>query len=590
MRGGGVPATEEGARRALRDWLAKQGMVFPELVVENGSGLSRTARISAASLARVLVFAAAGPYAQALRESLPIAGVDGTMKYRLAGQPIAGNAWIKTGSLDEVRTIAGYVDAASGGGTRSCSSATGSAPSRARPCRTRSCGGCMPVAERGVHRTRTAALASMVYGAGLAYLSLARGGDWSCTGALLAEQARLATVSRADVVVNVVAYIPFGVMLAASLRSRIGRVGAVLAATLIGAALSLSVEIGQSCLPARTSSWIDLVANAAGAMLGAGLYMLEFRPAALNGRGTGRSLLAAEPLRSLALLTLLAWFAHRTFPWVLGLDVGQLRQNLVFLKPLLAGEPALDPWRFTGNFAQWVLAGTALRAMLQPWAPVLRTTVALAVFAIVTQLLLAVPTLSLEQLASFVAALAVLVVLRLPGSVRAYPAAMALAALVMATSYQLRPGQGATSAAFSWWPVFGVGGSPLGALQLGIFFFSFAFACALALAWAASGPGTGRARVPRARATADHRQGNGPRSGAATRPAVLPTASFASTLIAAMLSIGWLAALEVAQLWIPGRTADTSTPLLAMTGWAIALAVQSRATDPDPPRSRRSAH
>lgn len=111
---GSAPATEEAARRALRDWLARQGMAFPELVVENGSGLSRTARISAASLARVLEFAAAGPHAHLVRGSLPIAGVDGTMKYRLAGQPIAGNAWIKTGSLAEVRTIAGYVDAASG--------------------------------------------------------------------------------------------------------------------------------------------------------------------------------------------------------------------------------------------------------------------------------------------------------------------------------------------------------------------------------------------------------------------------------------------------------------------------------------------
>ncbi len=111
---GSVPATEEAARGALRDWLAKQGLTFTELVVENGSGLSRTARISAASLARVLEFAAAAPYADLIRGSLPIAGVDGTMKYRLTGRPIAGNAWIKTGSLAEVRTIAGYVDAASG--------------------------------------------------------------------------------------------------------------------------------------------------------------------------------------------------------------------------------------------------------------------------------------------------------------------------------------------------------------------------------------------------------------------------------------------------------------------------------------------
>ncbi len=113
-RGAGVPATEEGARNALRAWLSAQGIALPGLVVDNGAGLSRIGRISAESLARVLVHAAGSPHAEALRTSLPVVGVDGTMKYRMAGERIAGNAWIKTGSLEGVRAIAGYVDAASG--------------------------------------------------------------------------------------------------------------------------------------------------------------------------------------------------------------------------------------------------------------------------------------------------------------------------------------------------------------------------------------------------------------------------------------------------------------------------------------------
>ena len=64
---------------------------------------------------------------------------------------------------------------------------------------------------------------------------------------------------------------------------------------------------------------------------------------------------------------------------------------------------------------------------------------------------------------------------------------------------------------------------------------------------------------------------------------------FGATVAGAGLSIAWLSLLEVAQLWVPGRTADTSTPLLALTGWAIALAVQSRATDPVPTRRSRPA-
>ncbi|HPA88734.1 MAG TPA: D-alanyl-D-alanine carboxypeptidase/D-alanyl-D-alanine-endopeptidase [Quisquiliibacterium sp.] len=108
------PATVERARAVVVDWLRGQGLVFPELVLDNGSGLSRAERISPASMVRLLQHAHAGPLGEPLRQSLPLVGFDGTMKSRLPGEPVAGNAWIKTGSLDEVRTIAGYVNAASG--------------------------------------------------------------------------------------------------------------------------------------------------------------------------------------------------------------------------------------------------------------------------------------------------------------------------------------------------------------------------------------------------------------------------------------------------------------------------------------------
>jgi len=112
--GGEVPASPERASAALRAWLAAQGLQLPGLVVENGAGLSRLERVSAGGLAQSLVHAAASPVAELLRTSMPVVGVDGTMKHRMSGERIAGRAWIKTGSLAEVRTIAGYVDSASG--------------------------------------------------------------------------------------------------------------------------------------------------------------------------------------------------------------------------------------------------------------------------------------------------------------------------------------------------------------------------------------------------------------------------------------------------------------------------------------------
>lgn len=105
----GAPATNEAAQRAVKAWLAKKGLDFPELVIENGSGLSRNDRISAQSLAALLVSAFRSPSMPELVASLPLVAVDGTMRRRLRNGSIAGQAHIKTGSLSDVRAIAGYV-------------------------------------------------------------------------------------------------------------------------------------------------------------------------------------------------------------------------------------------------------------------------------------------------------------------------------------------------------------------------------------------------------------------------------------------------------------------------------------------------
>jgi serine-type D-Ala-D-Ala carboxypeptidase/endopeptidase (penicillin-binding protein 4) len=109
-----LPATPERARNALVTWLKNRGLQFPEMHIDNGAGLSRTERLSALHLAALLKDAAASPVASILRESFPLVGVDGTMRSRLSRDPIASNAWIKTGSIAAVRSIAGYVRSASG--------------------------------------------------------------------------------------------------------------------------------------------------------------------------------------------------------------------------------------------------------------------------------------------------------------------------------------------------------------------------------------------------------------------------------------------------------------------------------------------
>ena len=108
------PGSPDRVRAFVDDWLQRRGLRFPELVLDNGSGLSRDERISAQSLASLLVHAANGAHADLFRISMPQVGIDGTMRARLQRHPVAGRAWIKTGSLRDVKSIAGYVDAASG--------------------------------------------------------------------------------------------------------------------------------------------------------------------------------------------------------------------------------------------------------------------------------------------------------------------------------------------------------------------------------------------------------------------------------------------------------------------------------------------
>jgi len=105
------PASAARSEAAVRKWLEDRGLELPELVIENGSGLSRSERLTAAGLARLLRDAFVSPLMPEFIASLPLVGVDGTMRKRNGA---AGSAHIKTGLLADVRAIAGYVHAASG--------------------------------------------------------------------------------------------------------------------------------------------------------------------------------------------------------------------------------------------------------------------------------------------------------------------------------------------------------------------------------------------------------------------------------------------------------------------------------------------
>jgi D-alanyl-D-alanine carboxypeptidase/D-alanyl-D-alanine-endopeptidase (penicillin-binding protein 4) len=107
-----APATAEAARDALARWLIERtGNLGDEVVLDNGSGLSRQTRMSAMRLAKVLQAMQDGPLMSELMSSLPISGVDGTLRRSRAAM---GRAHLKTGSLRDVAGVAGYVLSNSG--------------------------------------------------------------------------------------------------------------------------------------------------------------------------------------------------------------------------------------------------------------------------------------------------------------------------------------------------------------------------------------------------------------------------------------------------------------------------------------------
>ena len=100
-------ASENGSRELVQRWWHERVSSSP-MQIEQGSGLSREDRISAQGLAELLAYAWLSPFMPEVLASLPISGVDGTLKRRQN----AGLGHLKTGSLRDVNAVAGYVQGA----------------------------------------------------------------------------------------------------------------------------------------------------------------------------------------------------------------------------------------------------------------------------------------------------------------------------------------------------------------------------------------------------------------------------------------------------------------------------------------------
>jgi serine-type D-Ala-D-Ala carboxypeptidase/endopeptidase (penicillin-binding protein 4) len=103
----------QGAR-VVRQFLVDSGIDDRDFFLYDGSGMSPNDRVAPRAFTHLLWWASHQPWGAEWRDSFPIGGVDGTLQNRFRNSPLKGKLWAKTGTLNEVNALSGYLTAASG--------------------------------------------------------------------------------------------------------------------------------------------------------------------------------------------------------------------------------------------------------------------------------------------------------------------------------------------------------------------------------------------------------------------------------------------------------------------------------------------
>lgn len=290
----------------------------------------------------------------------------------------------------------------------------------------------------------------ILYGSLFPFVGWTDGGVQPLAFLNLAWPRRLLT---ADVVTNVLAYVPFGFFLARLFGARTSSAAAAVSATMVGAALSFGVEFLQQYLPGRTASSLDLATNTVGTLIGAALSW----PLRADGRA-GRRLqqwrnhwFTPGRMTDLGLVAIGLWALSQLTPLVPSLDIGNLRHGIAPLWHTL-----LQPTQF--KTAEWLayslnLTGLALLARLLA-LPGRSAVVPFTVF-VAAVLMLKIPVISRQLSAEAIAGALTAVVLMWPlAGLSSLPLAWVGAAFVLGgfTVDELAAASGGVMSAFSWIP------------------------------------------------------------------------------------------------------------------------------------------
>jgi len=165
-----------------------------------------------------------------------------------------------------------------------------------------------------------------------------------------------ARAGRSDMLNNVLLYVPFGFCVALLIEPRWGRLTGIVVGTLLGASLSLGLELLQASVAIRVSSLRDLSLNATGSLLGAVLgTVFHALGSRVSPQGTPRS-------RSsfIAMSILVLWLIERLWPLLLDPGLGQLKRAV---RPLLT--PQVDWMSLAGFFVGWLVVTQAVFSLVR---------------------------------------------------------------------------------------------------------------------------------------------------------------------------------------------------------------------------------
>jgi VanZ family protein len=393
-------------------------------------------------------------------------------------------------------------------------------------------------------------LAATAYALLIVYASLFPLSGWTQAAhpfAWLLWPSAATSLPRADLIVNVLAYVPLGLAIAVASSPPRSRLIGIGLAVCVGFALSFGVETVQSYLPSRVSSASDLLANTLGSLLGAMFALLIGPDSRIGGKlaRLRREWIEAGRVADIGLVAVGLWTLSQLSPLLPSFDVGNLRQGIAPLVRVLAGERAFN----SPQFAEYVFAVAAVALMscllIRSGKPKWLTTVALILAVLLLKIPVVSRQLSLEAVTGALAGVAIATPLMRSRVSIVVWSAIALIAASVATA-ALAPGAGARPSAMNWTPF----GAHLANPLIGVNAILAVSWSAFAVAWLAR-------QVTRA-------------GRAALTGWIGGVVLFLSVL-----------ALEYAQQSIPGRVGDVTSPLIAAAAWAVAWRLLARAPAPE---------